>query len=147
MQVFSTNGAEPSNDQLELWDICREMCFRIAWKPYMYSQTLPHLLGGVTAPSLVVWGGEDEIVPLECAAAYAAAYGEHLGALDAYVGDAMTSVPEKARVLVTAHDAFRYFARAYDVEVLGIQGLSTESEAGLERTIAYFRSLLDTRRA
>ena len=38
-------GAEPSTDQLEAWDISREMCFRIAWKPYMYSQTLPHLLG------------------------------------------------------------------------------------------------------
>ena len=38
-------GAEPSTDQLEMWDICREMSFRIAWKPYMYSQTLPHLLG------------------------------------------------------------------------------------------------------
>jgi manganese/zinc/iron transport system substrate-binding protein len=34
-------------------------------------------------------------------------------------------------VLVTAHDAFRYFGRAYDVEVLGVQGTSTESEAGL----------------
>jgi hypothetical protein len=32
-------GAEPSTDQLEAWDIAREMCFRIAWKPYMYSQT------------------------------------------------------------------------------------------------------------
>ena len=32
-------GREPTTDQLEAWDICREMCFRIAWKPYMYSQT------------------------------------------------------------------------------------------------------------
>ena len=36
-----------STDQLVDWDLCREMSFRIAWKPYMYSQTLPHLLGGV----------------------------------------------------------------------------------------------------
>jgi pimeloyl-ACP methyl ester carboxylesterase len=56
-------GAEPSVDQLEMWDICREMSFRIAWKPYMYSQTLPHLLGAVRAPSLVVWGDEDKVVP------------------------------------------------------------------------------------
>ena len=41
------------------------MSFRIAWKPYMYSQTLPHLLGGVQAPALVVWGDDDRIVPLE----------------------------------------------------------------------------------
>src|SRR5216684_4848412 len=56
-------GAEPSGEQLEMWDVCREMSFRIAWKPYMYSQTLPHLLGAVRAPSLVVWGDEDKIVP------------------------------------------------------------------------------------
>ena len=58
-------GAEPSIDQLEMWDICREMSFRIAWKPYMYSQTLPHLLGAVRAPALVVWGDDDKVVPLE----------------------------------------------------------------------------------
>ena len=35
-------------------------------------------------------------------------------------------------MLVTAHDAFRYFGRAYDIEVRGIQGISTESEAGVK---------------
>ncbi|MEE2907040.1 MAG: zinc ABC transporter substrate-binding protein [Planctomycetota bacterium] len=43
----------------------------------------------------------------------------------------IASIPENQRVLVTAHDAFRYFGRAYDMEVRGIQGISTESEAGL----------------
>ena len=57
-------GAEPSGDQLEMWDICREMSFRIAWKPYMYSQTLPHLLASVRVPALVVWGDDDKVVPL-----------------------------------------------------------------------------------
>jgi pimeloyl-ACP methyl ester carboxylesterase len=52
-----------TTDQLVAWDICREMSFRIAWKPYMYSQTLPHLLGAVRVPSLVVWGNDDKIVP------------------------------------------------------------------------------------
>jgi pimeloyl-ACP methyl ester carboxylesterase len=49
------------------------MTFRIAWKPYMYSPTLPHLLGGVAAPALVVWGRDDRIVPLECGERYAKA--------------------------------------------------------------------------
>ncbi len=57
-------------DQLEQWDIAREMCFRIAWKPYMYSQTLPHLLGGVRSKSLIVWGDDDRIVPRSAADAY-----------------------------------------------------------------------------
>jgi len=41
--------------------------------------------------------------------------------------------PERQRVLVTAHDAFNYFARRYAIEVEGIQGLSTEGEAGVRR--------------
>jgi pimeloyl-ACP methyl ester carboxylesterase len=63
-------GAEPSIDQLEMWDICREMSFRIAWKPYMYSQTLPHLLGAVRVPALVVWGDDDRVVPRSAADLY-----------------------------------------------------------------------------
>ena len=66
-------GAEPPVSQLEQWDLNREMSFRIAWKPYMYNPTLPHLLGGVRAPALVVWGRHDRIVPLECGDRYARA--------------------------------------------------------------------------
>ncbi len=66
-------GEEPPTDQLEMWDICREMSFRIAWKPYMYSQTLPHLLGSVRAPALVVWGDHDKVVPQSAATVYAKA--------------------------------------------------------------------------
>ena len=66
-------GAEPSVDQLEMWDICREMSFRIAWKPYMYSQTLPDLLGAVRVPALLVWGDDDKVVPQSAGKAYAKA--------------------------------------------------------------------------
>ena len=66
-------GAEPPTDQLEMWDICREMSFRIAWKPYMYSQTLPHLLRSVKTPALIVWGDKDRIVPVSTAKRYQAA--------------------------------------------------------------------------
>lgn len=54
-----------------------------------------------------------------------------IGELDAYCERVLHSVPEGQRVLVTAHDAFGYFGRRYGYEVLGIQGLSTESEAGV----------------
>ncbi|MEM1183425.1 MAG: zinc ABC transporter substrate-binding protein [Planctomycetota bacterium] len=63
--------------------------------------------------------------------ANAEAYAEALAALDAYAERVLASVPESARVLVTAHDAFNYFGHRYGYEVMGIQGLSTESEAGV----------------
>ncbi|MGE4532827.1 metal ABC transporter solute-binding protein, Zn/Mn family [Halomonas sp.] len=63
----------------------------------------------------------------------ASAYLASLEALDAYAREALASIPEGSRVLVTAHDAFGYFGEAYGIEVLGIQGFSTESEAGLAR--------------
>lgn len=50
-----------------------------------------------------------------------------------YARAGLSSVPEPARVLLSAHDAFGYFGRAYGYEVIGIQGISTESEAGLNR--------------
>ena len=68
-----TFGAELPTPVLEQWDINREMTFRIAWRPYMYNPTLPHLLGGVKTPTLVVWGRDDRIVPLECGERYAKA--------------------------------------------------------------------------
>ena len=61
----------------------------------------------------------------------AGTYLEQLKALDDYALKAFASVPENKRVLVTAHDAFNYMGRAYKLEVRGIQGISTESEAGL----------------
>jgi manganese/zinc/iron transport system substrate-binding protein len=62
----------------------------------------------------------------------AEAYLAELEALNAYARQAILSIPEHARVLVTAHDAFNYMARAYGLEVRGIQGISTESEAGVK---------------
>jgi manganese/zinc/iron transport system substrate-binding protein len=51
--------------------------------------------------------------------------------LDAYAERVLATVPEGQRVVVTAHDAFNYFGRRYGFEVVGIQGISTESEAGV----------------
>jgi len=62
----------------------------------------------------------------------ASKYKAELVKLDAYAKEVISSIPEQKRVLVTAHDAFGYMARAYGLEVKGIQGLSTESEAGVK---------------
>jgi pimeloyl-ACP methyl ester carboxylesterase len=66
-------GAELPTPLLEQWDVNRETTFRIAWRPYMHNPTLPHLLGSVRTPTLVVWGAEDRVVPLECGERYAKA--------------------------------------------------------------------------
>jgi manganese/zinc/iron transport system substrate-binding protein len=60
--------------------------------------------------------------------------------LVAYMTSVTATVPKQSRVLLTAHDAFSYFGRGYDFDVLGIQGISTESEAGLRRV----EELVDT---
>jgi manganese/zinc/iron transport system substrate-binding protein len=57
------------------------------------------------------------------------AYLEELRALDEYVRAQAERVPESQRVLITAHDAFNYFGRAYGFQVRGLQGISTASEA------------------
>jgi manganese/zinc/iron transport system substrate-binding protein len=58
------------------------------------------------------------------------AYLTELEALHEYVLERASQVPEEKRVLITAHDAFNYFGRAYDFEVRGLQGISTASEIG-----------------
>ncbi|MFM9958081.1 MAG: metal ABC transporter solute-binding protein, Zn/Mn family [Phycisphaerales bacterium] len=64
--------------------------------------------------------------------ARAAEYRALLGEVHEYVKASIASIPEDRRVLVTAHDAFGYFGRAYGIEVLAIQGISTDSEASLQ---------------
>jgi manganese/zinc/iron transport system substrate-binding protein len=78
----------------------------------------------------------------DCAAemqARAETYAGQLMALHDWIEASVASIPERQRVLVTAHDAFAYYGRAYDIEVQGIQGISTESEAG----IGDIRSVID----
>ena len=59
------------------------------------------------------------------------AYLAKLDALHTWVGAEISTIPQNSRVLITAHDAFGYFGRAYDIEVRGLQGISTVSEFGI----------------
>lgn len=61
--------------------------------------------------------------------ANSAEYLSRLDSLNNFVKAKVNSLPEKKRVLITAHDAFGYFGKAYDFEVIGLQGVSTDSEA------------------
>jgi manganese/zinc/iron transport system substrate-binding protein len=56
-------------------------------------------------------------------------YTRELRALDAYARERLRQIPERSRVLVTSHDAFRYFGRRYGLDVVAIQGISTATEA------------------
>jgi manganese/zinc/iron transport system substrate-binding protein len=73
----------------------------------------------------------------------AKAYNKQLEGLHAYAIKSIASIPKEQRVLITAHDAFNYFGRAYGIEVVGIQGLSTESEAGIEDVNRLVNLLVD----
>ena len=60
------------------------------------------------------------------------AYREELLHLDQWCRDTIAKIPAPQRVLVTAHDAFGYFGRAYNIHVVALQGISTVSEFGLK---------------
>lgn len=60
-----------------------------------------------------------------------ASYFQELDELHQYALEQIETIPEESRVLITAHDAFGYFGEAYGLEVMGLQGLSTEAEYGL----------------
>ena len=90
--------------------------------PALWAQIVPPLASALT-----------EAVP-DCGteiAANAAVLQAELGDLGTWVAESIATLPESARVLVTAHDAFGYFGRAYGMELIAIQGLSTESEASV----------------
>ena len=94
----------------------------------------PHIWFDVTLWMKAVEAVRDTYVQYdpEHAADYeanAAAYLAELEELHAYVQEQANRVPEAQRALVTAHDAFSYFGRAYDFEVRGLQGISTAAEA------------------
>lgn len=58
-------------------------------------------------------------------------YFNKIDEVKAEANEQLMSIPKEQRVLVTAHDAFGYFGRMFDIEVVGLQGLSTEDEVGL----------------
>ncbi|MGF1531839.1 MAG: metal ABC transporter solute-binding protein, Zn/Mn family [Puniceicoccaceae bacterium] len=72
-------------------------------------------------------------------------YRQKLHQLNLWVKAGVESIPGHQKVLVTAHDAFGYFGRAYGIEVRGIQGISTESEAGLRDIEELVTFLVDAR--
>ncbi|TKH44186.1 manganese transporter [Paenibacillus terrae] len=103
--------------------------------PEMGSDHDPHIWFNVQNWMSAVATVRDELSTLDAAhaedyKANAEAYLAELRKLDDYTREQIASIPEAQRVLVTAHDAFGYFGDAYGIQVKGLQGMSTESEAG-----------------
>lgn len=98
----------------------------------------PHLWMNPNLWSRVVVNVRDAMIDVhpegaESFTANAEAYLAKLNELALYTNKVLTTVPVESRVVLSAHDAFNYFGNAYGFEVVGIQGISTESEAGLKR--------------
>lgn len=66
-------GAEPAPEIVDGWDRSREMTARVTWRPWMWDTFLPDALRGIDTPTLLVWGDDDRIVPIDCAHQYAEA--------------------------------------------------------------------------
>lgn len=90
--------------------------------PHLWSSILPTLADTMS-----------ELAP-DCAADIASRMNTEaarLEALDAWAAESLATIPEGQRILLTAHDAFAYFAERYGLENLAIQGISTESEPSI----------------
>ena len=63
-------GRDLTPEEQEIQTRNREMAVRLCWKPYMFDPRLPGLLKRVKAPSLILWGRQDALVPLNCGELY-----------------------------------------------------------------------------
>ncbi|MFM8378324.1 MAG: metal ABC transporter solute-binding protein, Zn/Mn family [Planctomycetia bacterium] len=88
-------------------------------------------LWSLTAPAVAEALAAVDPAGVDVYQARARDYAARLARLDDDLRTRVAAIPAERRVLVTAHDAFRYFGRAYGIEVVGVQGTSTESEAGI----------------
>lgn len=94
----------------------------------------PHVWFDVTLWTQVVEAIRDKFIDMDpqnenIYRQNAETYLQELDELHSYVMQQAQRVPEEKRVLITAHDAFNYFGKAYDFDVRGLQGISTETEA------------------
>ncbi|MEL6178865.1 MAG: zinc ABC transporter substrate-binding protein [Myxococcota bacterium] len=95
----------------------------------------PHTWQDVSLWKVQAANVRDALVALDPdnAASYRSRAADHIKALetlDGWVTQQITQIPKERRVLVTSHDAFQYYGARYGLEVVAVQGISTESEAG-----------------
>jgi manganese/zinc/iron transport system substrate-binding protein len=108
----------------------------LAWQAGSGGAHDPHVWFDVSIWTLTAATVRDALINLdpqgrELFTQNCAKYVDELTALHVEVKQKLAQVPSDRRVLITSHDAYNYFGRAYEVEVFGLQGISTETEAGL----------------
>ncbi len=123
---------------------------RLLEPPELEGHFDPHLwfdVGLWAETTTVVAEALAEVAPAHAALfrSRAAAYRTELKALHEEVKRELATIPAGRRVLLTSHDAFRYFGRAYDLEVHGLQGISTVDDPGV-KDIREMAELIATRR-
>lgn len=106
-------------------------------KSPVYDAPDPHVWMDASLWSMAAQHIADELSKFDPAGAETykanvAKYLTQLAELDGYAREQIQTIPEQQRVLVTAHDAFHYFGRAYAIEVFAPQGITTAAEAGVE---------------
>lgn len=106
----------------------------LSWEPEAGFPHDPHVWNDVQLWRYVVEAVRDTLIQADPdgSAEYSRntdAYLAELDALHAYIGEQAATLPAERRVIVTAHDAFSYFGRAYGFQVEAVQGISTEAEA------------------
>jgi manganese/zinc/iron transport system substrate-binding protein len=106
----------------------------LSWEPESGFPFDPHIWNDVQLWQGVVTTIRDTLVEVDPVnadsySANAGAYLDQLDELDAYIKEQAANLAPEQRVIVTAHDAFNYFGRAYGFDVEAVQGVSTASEA------------------
>jgi manganese/zinc/iron transport system substrate-binding protein len=115
--------------------------FEGAWDPHIWSDvSLWRIVAAEIRDALIALDPEGEDV----FRLRHEGFDRALDALDQRIRDAVAQLPAERRILVTAHDAFHYFGRAYGFEVQALQGISTVAEAGA-RDVQELVSFLLTR--
>jgi zinc/manganese transport system substrate-binding protein len=87
--------------------------------------------------------GEAEPAHRDAFVAAAGAYVARLAALDAEIRATLAAVPAQQRRILTTHDAFQYYAKAYGVEFVALRGVSSESEPSAREVAAIIRQVRD----
>ncbi len=114
--------------------------FEGAYDPHVWGDPL---LWAETVPSVIQ--ALSELIPARADefATRGKAYASEIRKIHEWAAETMAIIPDENRVLVTSHDAFFYFGRAYQFEVRGLQGVSTASEAGIEDRTQLVKYLKD----